>query len=638
MKTTLARTSPVKGLLRAAAITAGLLVAGQSALAAGTWTKITANAPGAVNLMILLPNGTVMCANSSAVTNQWYKLTPSSTGSYVAGTWSTLAPAFDTRLYFQTQVLNDGRVYVSGGEYGTGGPNSEIYNPQTNTWAHNPIPAGLWTPAIGSNDFYDGNSEILTDGSVLIMPVFPKTAGIGLRYNPTTNVWTNAGKLFRGTYQDEASWVKLPDNSILTIDPFGTLSERYIPSTNTWINDGVVPVSLYDPFGFELGGATYLPNGKVIFLGSTGNTALYTPTGTNAPGTWVAGPVIPGAHGTPDAPSAMEVDGKLLCAVSPIPTSANHFPAPTTFYEYDYTTNAFTTVPTPSASEASLSCYQAMMLCLPNGQIMYSHMGTDCYVYTPAGAPLAAAKPTVSSVTKNVDGTFHLTGTLLNGINEGATYGDDWQMNTNRPLVRITNLTSGVVTYARTFNWSSTAIATGATPLTTEYTHSLGAGNYSYVVTANGVASDPFCLTPVVTTNPLPKSTCLGGSAVFTAAGTGTSLTYQWRKGVTNLVNGGHISGATTPTLTISSANAADAASYNCVITNGCATGSATTTSAALTLCLVDFNCDGFATGEDFDAYVAAFEAGSISADFDGNGFVTGEDFDAFVAAFELGC
>ncbi len=54
--------------------------------------------------------------------------------------------------------------------------------------------------------------------------------------------------------------------------------------------------------------------------------------------------------------------------------------------------------------------------------------------------------------------------------------------------------------------------------------------------------------------------------------------------------------------------------------------------------CPADFNGDGFVTGEDFDAFVTAFEAGALSSDFNGDGFVTGEDFDAFVAAFETGC
>jgi len=54
--------------------------------------------------------------------------------------------------------------------------------------------------------------------------------------------------------------------------------------------------------------------------------------------------------------------------------------------------------------------------------------------------------------------------------------------------------------------------------------------------------------------------------------------------------------------------------------------------------CPSDFDQDGFVTGDDFDAYVAAFELGSPSSDFDKDGFVTGVDFDAYVAAFESGC
>jgi len=54
--------------------------------------------------------------------------------------------------------------------------------------------------------------------------------------------------------------------------------------------------------------------------------------------------------------------------------------------------------------------------------------------------------------------------------------------------------------------------------------------------------------------------------------------------------------------------------------------------------CLADFNHDGFVTGDDFDAYNAAFTTGAIAADFNGDGFVTGDDFDAYVATFEAGC
>jgi len=55
-------------------------------------------------------------------------------------------------------------------------------------------------------------------------------------------------------------------------------------------------------------------------------------------------------------------------------------------------------------------------------------------------------------------------------------------------------------------------------------------------------------------------------------------------------------------------------------------------------LCKADYNLDGFLTGEDFDMFVAAFEAGDSTADYDADGFVTGEDFDLFVSDFEIGC
>ncbi|MBX7106720.1 MAG: S8 family serine peptidase [Gemmataceae bacterium] len=54
--------------------------------------------------------------------------------------------------------------------------------------------------------------------------------------------------------------------------------------------------------------------------------------------------------------------------------------------------------------------------------------------------------------------------------------------------------------------------------------------------------------------------------------------------------------------------------------------------------CPADFDGSGFLDIDDFDAFVAAFEAGDESADFDGSGFVDIEDYDAFVAAFEAGC
>ncbi len=294
----------------------------------GIWTPLVRRAPSSVQLLLLLSDGTVMAksfAGADTYGNIWYKLTPDIRGSYVNGTWSTLSAMNDTRLYFSSQVLADGRVFVAGGEYPRntgsgilGRATAEIYDPVADAWTRIDPPASVLDPSMISpiftsnhQAFVDSVSEILSNGKVLVAPVAPKVRGGTVIYDPVTNIWTAGPILTRNlNYQDEASWVKLPDDSILTIDPFGTNSERYIPLTNTWVIDSNVPVSLYDPFGFELGAALLLPNGKAFFLGSTGHTAIYTPSGTVSPGAWIAGPDIPGGHGTPDAAAAMMANGK----------------------------------------------------------------------------------------------------------------------------------------------------------------------------------------------------------------------------------------------------------------------------------------------------------------------------------------
>jgi hypothetical protein len=101
------------------------------------------------------------------------------------------------------------------------------------------------------------------------------------------------------------------------------------------------------------------------------------------------------------------------------------------------------------------------------------------------------------------------------------------------------------------------------------------------------VLSQPVQLTvgtgPTISQQPTPVTVCSGSPVTFTVGTTAANVTYQWRKGTTNLANGGTISGAATATLNISGVTESDAAGdYNCVVTNTC--GSVTSGNAALTL------------------------------------------------------
>ena len=73
---------------------------------------------------------------------------------------------------------------------------------------------------------------------------------------------------------------------------------------------------------------------------------------------------------------------------------------------------------------------------------------------------------------------------------------------------------------------------------------------------------------PAITGEPVSQRVAFGATANFTVTATGSStLGYQWMRDGTNLVNGGNISGATSPTLTVSNAQAEDATTYSVTVT-----------------------------------------------------------------------
>ncbi len=233
------------------------------------------------------------------------------------------------------------------------------------------------------------------------------------------------------------------------------------------------------------------------------------------PGTWAAGPSFPvvgtNSQGCPDAPGVMMATGNILIATG----VANTFNGPMNFFEFNYVSNTLTQVNGPTGLSFNAAPYYTKFLSLPDGNVLWNYGNPQLYIYKPSGPPLAAGKPAVSNITENLDGSYHLTGTGLNGISEGAAYGDDAQMASNFPLVRMTNATSGYVYYARTFNWTSTGVMTSNTLVSTEFAlpPSLPNGTYSLVVVANGICSDPVPFTTPLTA-PVITSVATSGSDV----------------------------------------------------------------------------------------------------------------------------
>ena len=115
------------------------------------------------------------------------------------------------------------------------------------------------------------------------------------------------------------------------------------------------------------------------------------------------------------------------------------------------------------------------------------------------------------------------------------------------------------------------------------------AGNYLLLVSngAGTVTSTVAVLTvigpPVILTQPVSQDVVAGANVNFNVTASGTApVNYQWQKAGVNLGNGGNVSGATGPMLTLASVGANDAGGYRVVVAN--VAGSSNSTVATLTV------------------------------------------------------
>ena len=132
------------------------------------------------------------------------------------------------------------------------------------------------------------------------------------------------------------------------------------------------------------------------------------------------------------------------------------------------------------------------MLVLPTGQVMVCDDRGRIAVYTPGGSPEPSWRPAIDEIAQGAGATYSLTGTQLNGLSEGAAYGDDNEMASNYPIVQLT-ASDGQVSYARTTGWKS-LVATGSLVEYVDFAlpAALGPGVYSVRAIANGIASAPY--------------------------------------------------------------------------------------------------------------------------------------------------
>ncbi len=455
----------------------------------GTWKPLTKSPGFAASTMLLLTDGSVMCQQSGGV--NWSRLAPNASGDYINGTWTPLAPMHNTRLYYASAVLRDGRVIVCGGEYSNAGSETnkcEIYNPVSNTWTVIAPPAG-WTQ-VG-----DAASCLLPDGRLLIGNLSGVKTAI---YDPVAGTWSAGPN--KGASASEETWTLLGDQTVLTVQcshrPF---AEKYVAPANLWVTAGKLPVDLVEAASIEIGPAVLLPDGRVFCVGATRHTALYTPPPiANQPGTWKAGPDFPiiggKTIGAKDAPCCLMPNGHVLLVAGPVDGTSGSYLPPTYFFEFDGVHLTQIASPTGTQSLPNIP-YQTRMMLLPSGQVLVATETATIYCYTPGGLIVDLWRPSITGVssTLNAGYTYTLFGRQLNGLSQAVAYGDDCTCATNYPIVRIRHLASGKMFYCRSYDHSTMGVATG---VTVQYTNfkvpaSLPHGPSEITVVANGIASKP---------------------------------------------------------------------------------------------------------------------------------------------------
>jgi hypothetical protein len=420
-----------------------------------------------------------------------------------------------TPLYFASAILPDGRMIVEGGEYigenAVWSDQGAIYNPVSNSWASVAPPRG-WT------NMGDAASDVLADGTFMLQQpcntclTNPDLTVDDALLNAKNLTWRVIPATGKTDPNDEEGWTLEPNGQLLTLDVWGLgNTELFNPRDDHWSFAGATAEggSPVDPFpGVEIGPQVEMPGGNTFVVGA-GTSAEEAPTPctddqesptalyTYKTGTWSAGPEIPTIdnqeYGSTDGPGSVLPDGDVLFDVS-----ACLYGTPTHFFVYDPSANTLTQIPDAPNAQNDTS-YQTRMLALPNGQILYNDGSSQMEVYTAGGTSNPAWAPSITSVSSSNlarGSTYSLSGKQLAGLDQGATYGDDVQDNTNFPLVRITNDATGVVTYARTHDWSSVSVAPGASS-STEFTlpGTTPRGTSTLVVVANGIASSPRTVT-----------------------------------------------------------------------------------------------------------------------------------------------
>ena len=444
-----------------------------------------------------------------------------------------------------------------------------FYDPVQNTWVPIPPPVPNSLGAMG-----DSESVVLPNGTWMIGICCAQFVGYTpypdyVYFNESSLTYTPMGYVGDGqtTEYDEAGFTLLPNGQVMMVNvPLGAYSatlatsQIYDPPSNTWLAPQSTQVQLWDSncgtggaaASYELGPVMLLPNGTLWATGASECEAGHTATYNLSTGVWTAQADFPNKGSVNDAPGATEINGNAIVATSPY---TNESSTPVTMYEWNATTNTINTLPNPVNASKDDS-FVGHFLVLPTGQILWTDFtSTGMELFNSAGTYQPAWQPTITTAPSSltIGQTYSISGTQFNGLTNGASYGDDNQDNTNYPLVRIVNNATSHVFYARTHDHSTMGVATGSTPVSTNFdVPVMETGACQLYVVANGIPSAPSACNvaqPAGIFSPAAGSRLTSNAVTFQWGGNPSATAYWLDVGSTqggnNYLQSGNLSSST---------------------------------------------------------------------------------------------
>jgi gliding motility-associated-like protein len=234
-------------------------------------------------------------------------------------------------------------------------------------------------------------------------------------------------------------------------------------------------------------------------------------------------------------------------------------------YRWDFGDGTISTAANPTKKYTTAGNYNVK---LTTSTFCTSHAVTKTIAI--GNYPAITLQPVSTAICSGTNTSFTVA------ANSGSTF--KWQVNKGTGFIDLIN--SGSYSHSTT----SKLIITGATTSMNGYQYRC------LVSTSCTVTSSAAVLTilepPVITSNPVDASVCVGRNTAFSVTASGSGLSYQWQQnsgvGFTDLLNGGSFSNVTSRTLSVSGVTEVyHNYNYRCVVTGGC---SSTSTVAALSI------------------------------------------------------